>query len=46
LTALIDALRGVVNEGLSLRALSGEVAILIAWGVLPFALALRLFRWQ
>jgi ABC transporter DrrB family efflux protein len=46
LTALIDALRGVMNEGLSLGALSGEVAILLAWGVLPFVLALRLFRWQ
>jgi ABC-2 type transport system permease protein len=46
LTALNDALRGVVNEGASLAALRGEVAILIAWGVLPFALALRLFRWQ
>jgi ABC-type polysaccharide/polyol phosphate export permease len=46
LTALNDALRGVINEGASLAALRGEVAILIAWGVLPFALALRLFRWQ
>jgi ABC-2 type transport system permease protein len=46
LTALNDALRGVINEGASLAALRGEVAILIGWGVLPFALALRLFRWQ
>jgi ABC-2 type transport system permease protein len=46
LTALNDALRGVINEGASLAALRGEVALLIAWGVFPFALALRLFRWQ
>lgn len=46
LTALIDALRGVMNEGLSLPALGSELAILAAWGVVPFALALRLFRWQ
>jgi ABC-2 type transport system permease protein len=46
LTALIDALRGVMNEGLPLRALWSELAILAAWGALPFALALRLFRWQ
>jgi ABC-2 type transport system permease protein len=46
LTALIDALRGVMNEGLSLRALWSELVILAAWGAIPFALALRLFRWQ
>jgi ABC-type multidrug transport system permease subunit len=46
LTALNDALRGVMNEGLSLAALWREVAILLTWGVLPFALALKLFRWQ
>ena len=46
LTALNDALRGVMNEGAALSALGGEVAILIAWGVFPFALALKLFRWQ
>jgi ABC-2 type transport system permease protein len=46
LTALIDALRGVVNEGLSLTALSSELAILSVWGVVSFVLALKLFRWQ
>jgi ABC-type polysaccharide/polyol phosphate export permease len=46
LTALNDALRGVMNEGASLGALGGEVAILLAWGVVPFLLALKLFRWQ
>jgi ABC-2 type transport system permease protein len=46
LTALNDALRGVMNEGLSLAAVGGEVAILTAWGVLSFVLALRIFRWQ
>jgi len=29
-----------------LRALWSELAILAAWGAIPFALALRLFRWQ
>lgn len=46
LTALNDALRGVMNEGLSLTALAPEVGILVAWGGLSFLLALRLFRWQ
>jgi ABC-2 type transport system permease protein len=46
LTALIDALRGVVNEGSSLAAVTGEIGILTAWGILSFGLALKLFRWQ
>jgi len=46
LTALIDALRGVVNEGRTLAELLPEVGILTAWGTVSFALALRLFRWQ
>lgn len=46
LTALNDALRGVMNEGATLTTLRGEVAILLAWGVFPFLLALKLFRWQ
>jgi ABC-2 type transport system permease protein len=45
LTALIDALRAVMNEGASLAQLGGELAVLGAWGALPFVLALRLFRW-
>lgn len=46
LTALNDALRGVMNEGLPLASLWEELAILAAWGTIPFALALKLFRWQ
>lgn len=46
LTALNDALRGVMNNGTSLAASWPEVIIMIAWGVISFALALRLFRWQ
>ena len=46
LTALNDALRAVVNEGLSLAALGKEIAVLLAWGVVSFVLSLKLFRWQ
>jgi ABC-type multidrug transport system permease subunit len=46
LTALVDALRGVMNEGLSLVAVRSELAILATWGAVSFALSLRLFRWQ
>ena len=46
LTALIDALRAVTNDGQTLAVVSPELGILAAWGSGSFALALRLFRWQ
>lgn len=46
LTALVDALRAVMNDGASLASISSELGILAAWGIIPFALALKLFRWQ
>ncbi len=46
LTALIDALRAVVNEGLSIASVAGELAILSIWGSVSFVLSLKLFRWQ
>src|SRR5688572_3069631 len=46
LTALIDALRAVVLDGATLVEVSHELAVLAAWGLIPFALALRLFRWR
>jgi ABC transporter DrrB family efflux protein len=45
LTALVDALRAVMLEGASLAACWPEVATLVAWGAVTFALALRIFRW-
>ena len=45
LTALNDALRAVVLEGADLPSQLGRIAILLAWGVVSFLLALRLFRW-
>ena len=46
LTALADALRGVVLDGASAWAVRGELLRLAAWTVVPFALALKLFRWR
>jgi ABC-type polysaccharide/polyol phosphate export permease len=46
LTALNDALRAVMLEGAGLQPLVPELAILAAWGVVTFLLALKLFRWQ
>ena len=46
LTALVDAFRGVVLEGATLRAIGGELLILGAWTIAPFFIALRLFSWR
>jgi ABC-2 type transport system permease protein len=46
LTALNVALRGVMIEAQPLTALTREIAILGAWGVVTFMLALKLFRWR
>jgi ABC-type multidrug transport system permease subunit len=46
LTALNDALRGVMLEGTPLGPLVPEMAILAAWGAVSFVLALKWFRWQ
>jgi ABC-type multidrug transport system permease subunit len=46
LTALNDAVRAVMNEGAPLLSLGPELAVLVAWMVACFALALRVFRWQ
>ena len=45
LTALNDALRAVILEGATLRAIAGDITLLALWGAMPFALALKLFRW-
>ncbi len=46
LTALNDALRAVMLDGAGLWGVAGEGAILAAWTVGCFAMALKLFRWQ
>ncbi|MGD9648640.1 MAG: ABC transporter permease, partial [Pirellulales bacterium] len=46
LTAVINALRGVMIEELSIFALWGPVTVLLVWAIGSFALSLRLFRWQ
>jgi ABC-2 type transport system permease protein len=46
LTALNQALRGVMIDGTGLTVLWTQVAILVAWMVVSFTAALRLFRWR
>ena len=46
LTPLIEALRGVMQEGTSLATMPGTLLALVGWTVGTFALALRWFRWM
>jgi ABC-type multidrug transport system permease subunit len=46
LTALNDALRALMLDGDAALALGAPLWILVGWGVLSFALALKLFRWD
>lgn len=46
LTALVDALRAVVLEGTTLNGIRGELLRLVFWTVVPFAVALRMFKWR
>jgi ABC-2 type transport system permease protein len=46
LTPLIDALRSVMLEGSSLSSQAARIAIMAAWGIVSFAVALKIFRWQ
>jgi ABC-type multidrug transport system permease subunit len=46
LTAANDALRRIYNEAATLSNIGFELAVLVAWSVVGFAVALKAFRWQ
>ncbi len=46
LTAANDALRRIYNEAASLGSIGFELAVLAAWTLFGFAIAMRVFRWQ
>lgn len=46
LTALVDALRAVVLEGSSVNGVRSELVRLAIWTTVPFAVALRIFKWR
>jgi ABC-type multidrug transport system permease subunit len=46
LTALVDSLRAIANEGASLWACWSQFSVLAAWSLAGFLIALRTFRWQ
>ena len=41
-----DSLRAVMIDGVSLAALGVPLAIVAAWGLASFSVALRIFRWR
>ena len=46
LTYLNDALRRVAFEGAGLADISTQILILVLWGVVVYAAAVRFFRWE
>jgi ABC-type multidrug transport system permease subunit len=46
LTALNQALRGVMIEGGGLVEVAPRLAVVAAWGLVSFAVALKIFRWR
>lgn len=46
LTAVNDALRANMLEGTQITALGFPIAVIIAWLIISFVLALKLFRWR
>jgi ABC-2 type transport system permease protein len=46
LTALNDALRAVMTDGATLTSQWAPLAILVAWGLVSFGVALKIFRWS
>jgi ABC-2 type transport system permease protein len=46
LTYLNHALRSVINDGVGVGAISGDLLGMAAWAVIAFLLAVRLFKWE
>ena len=46
LTAVVDVLRANILRGAGWQVLSPDIGIILAWMVVSFLLALRLFRWR
>jgi ABC-type multidrug transport system permease subunit len=45
LTALNNSMRAVMLEGATMWAVAPDVAIVAAWGLVAFVIALKIFRW-
>jgi ABC-2 type transport system permease protein len=46
LTAMNDALRAVMLEGKGIGDVTRELVVLAVWGIIPFVVALKIFRWR
>ena len=46
LTMLNDALRAVMNDAAPLTKVMPQLAFLAVWGIVTFAVGLKIFRWQ
>jgi ABC-2 type transport system permease protein len=46
LTYLTHALRSVINDGVGVGAISGDLLGMAVWAVIAFLLAVRLFKWE
>ncbi len=46
LTALNDGLRAIMSDGAPLLSLWPQALILAVWGLIPFGIALRFFKWM
>jgi ABC-type multidrug transport system permease subunit len=46
LTAVIESVRSVMLGGAGIAGVAPQIIILLIWGVVSFAVAVRLFRWQ
>ena len=46
LTMLNDALRAVMNDAAPLTKVMPHLALLAVWGIVTFAIGLKIFRWQ
>ena len=44
-TALNDALRAVMNDGAGLLAVTPQLANLVVWTLVTYAVGLKFFRW-
>ena len=46
LTALNDVLRALMNEGATLPSMWMPIGVLLAWCLISFVVALKIFKWQ
>ena len=46
LTLLNDALRGVMNDAMTLAQIGPKMLWLVVWGVVTFSVGVKIFRWQ